>query len=207
MDIDGTDDAALIALIAEAHAEALDVIYNRYNRLVFSVAFAIVGERSVAEEVTLDVFMRVWRGAKTYRHERAKVGTWLVAIARNHSIDVLRRRRNKLDSKSLDLNDVSLLRETDTPDPQESAEMALQREEIRNALQRLPEDQRQVIILAYFKGYTQRQIADLLAQPLGTIKTRVRLAMQKLRLLLFKDDRTAGKSVDNRKAYPIDRKK
>ena len=207
MNLERADDAVLIAQIAKAHADALEVLYTRYNRLVFSVALAVVGDRNVAEEVTLDVFMRVWRGAKTYRPARAKVRTWLMVIARNHAIDVLRRRRRRPDSISLDLNDITLLGENDMPDPEESAEMAVQRKEIRDAFEQLPDEQRQVLLLAYFKGYSQSQIAELLAQPLGTIKTRVRLGMNKLRRLLSNEDQSGRKSVDDRTAYPIGRKK
>jgi RNA polymerase sigma-70 factor (ECF subfamily) len=200
------DDIKLIAMIIEGRTEALEELYNRYNRLVFSVALAIVGERGASEEVTLDVFMRVWRRAKTYQSERGKVSTWLIAITRHHAIDVIRWQNSRSDSKNISLDDISQYCDRLSADPQESAEMAWLRMEIHQAFKRLPNEQRQVIVLAYFKGYSQSQIADLLAQPLGTIKTRIRLGMQKLRQLLAGEEQSLDKSEDVRSAYPIDRK-
>lgn len=207
MNLESSDDTHLIALIAKAHPDALEVLYVRYRRLIYSVTLAVLGDRSTSEEATLDVFLRVWRGANTYDPSRAKVRTWLLVIARHHAIDILRRRGRRLDTTSLSLDDMTLIDDTDAPDPEESAEMAMQREEIREAFKQLPGEQRQVLILAYFKGYTQGQIAELLAQPLGTVKTRGRLAMKKLRKLLSKEGQREGKSAADKSAYPIGRKK
>src|ERR1044071_7339713 len=101
------DDEKLIRLIAQMQEGALAHLYDRYNRLVFSLAFAIVNDRATAEEITLDVFMRVWQKAETYRADQAKVSTWLTHIARNHSIDVLRRRAVRLDQYALPLDEVN----------------------------------------------------------------------------------------------------
>jgi RNA polymerase sigma-70 factor (ECF subfamily) len=182
------DDSFLIRLIAEASTDAIKELYDRYNRLVFSVAIAMVGDRSVAEEVTMDVFMRVWKGAHTYHPDRAKVRTWLVAITRHHAIDVLRWQYSHPDQKSLDLNDELLQNWSAIPDPEARAESSLEQARIREAVAQLPAEQRQVLILAYFRGHTHQQIADMLEQPLGTIKTRIRLAMQKLRKMLLDED-------------------
>lgn len=199
------DDPSLIRLIDRGQAEALGELYDRYNRLVFSVAFAILGDRAVAEEVTLDVFMRVWRAAGTYRPELGKVSTWLIAITRHHAIDILRWQSSRLDVDSLHLNDTSILAGVAIGDPEEEAEISIQREIIRGAVAELPEDQRQAVILAYFRGYTHRQIAEILRQPLGTIKTRIRLAMQKLRETL-EGERVSDKSEETPNAYAIDKK-
>jgi RNA polymerase sigma-70 factor, ECF subfamily len=196
MKLESSDDARLIKLIADANADAIKELYDRYNRLVFSVAIAIVGDRAVAEEVTLDVFVRVWRGARTYRPERAKVSTWLLAITRHHAIDILRWQNSRPDDKSLNLNDALLQNQSAAPGPETDVEISLQRERIREAIARLPAEQRQVLILAYFKGYTHQQIAEILEQPLGTIKTRMRLAMQKLRRMILEDDEVHDKSED-----------
>ena len=107
MKFEKLDDATLVQWIAKAETGALEELYHRYNRLVFSVALAILSDSSIAEEVTLDVFVRVWKGASTYHQERAKVSTWLAAITRYHAIDVLRGQRTKLDQKSLYLNDLT----------------------------------------------------------------------------------------------------
>jgi len=184
MKFDRVDDALLIRQIVNGQQAGIEALYDRYNRLVFSVALAVVGDRSVAEEVTLDVFVRVWQGAKTYDPARAKVGTWLIAITRHHAIDVLRWQRSRADGKSVGLDDLPVLTDPDLPAPEEMAELAQQRRRIQHAVSQLPADQRQALFLAYFKGYSHGQIADLLEQPLGTVKTRIRLAMQKLKHML-----------------------
>jgi RNA polymerase sigma-70 factor, ECF subfamily len=194
MKFDKIDDATLIRLVAKAETGALEELYDRYNRLVFSVALAIVTDHSIAEEVTLDVFVRVWKGASTYHAERAKVSTWLAAITRHHAIDFLRGQRSRLDQKSLYLNELPWQKESEMPGPQEDAENDLQRARIHQAVAQLPADQRDALMLAYFKGYSHRQIAELLEEPLGTIKTRIRLAMQKLRELLSEEPQSADKS-------------
>ena len=197
------DDEELIGLITQLREEALAQLYDRYSRLVFSLAFAIVDDRATAEEITLDVFMRVWQKAGSYRSDQAKVSTWLTHIARHHAIDVLRRRAARVDQYAVNWEDVLPTHESPEHDPQEFAELSQQRERIQAALAQLPADQRQALALAYFNGYTQRQIAEVLKQPLGTIKTRLRLAMQKLRDFL-RDERDAEKkSVEARSAYNI----
>ena len=195
MKLESTDDAFLIKLIAEARTDAVRELYDRYNRLVFSVALAILGDRSVAEEVTLDVFVQVWRGAKSYRSDRAKVSTWLVAITRHHAIDILRWHNSRPDMKSVSLSDKLLSTRSAIPDPEAQAEFSSQREQIRKAVAQLPADQRQALVLAFFKGYTHQEIAELLEQPLGTIKTRIRLAMHKLRKMLL-EEQPSDKSED-----------
>ena len=194
MKFEKSDDASLMRSIAREETRALEELYDRYNRFVFSVALAVVGDRSVAEEVTLDVFVQVWRSAATYRAERAKVSTWLAAITRHHAIDVLRWQRSRLDQKSLYLSDLPLQKESDLSDPQEDAEANLHRARIRQAVARLPAEQQEALLLAYFKGYSHREISELLEEPLGTIKTRIRLAMQKLRDRLIEDPQPSDKS-------------
>ena len=200
------DDERLIRLITEAREEALAQLYDRYNRLVFSVALAVVGDRSVAEEVTLDVFLHAWRGAKTYDPARAKVSTWLVAIARHHAIDVLRWQGSRVDSKSVLLDDMQLQDDTDPSDPEEQAGLSMERRHVREALAGLPSDQRQALFLAFFKGYSHQEIADLLEQPLGTVKTRIRLAMQKLRQILINNDESVDTSASDVRSYRTSRK-
>jgi RNA polymerase sigma-70 factor (ECF subfamily) len=197
------DDEKLIRLITQMQEGALAHLYDRYNRLVFSLAFAIVNDRATAEEITLDVFMRVWQKAGTYRADKAKVSTWLTHIARNHAIDVLRRRAVRPDQYAVDWDDAIPNDERSESDPQEATELSLQRERIQDALTQLPQEQKQALELAYFNGYTQRQIADVLKQPLGTIKTRLRLALQKLRDILRDEQGAEKKSIEVRSAYNI----
>lgn len=181
------DDAALIALIAQAKTDALNSLYDRYNRLVFSVALAIVGDRSVAEEVTLDVFVQVWQRASTYRPEQAKVRTWLIAITRHHAIDILRMQNSRPEAHTVNWDEVSVADGPSAHGLEEGIQLSIQRKHVREILSQLPADQREALLLAYFKGYTQSQIAEALKQPLGTIKTRIRLAMKKLKKLLEED--------------------
>jgi RNA polymerase sigma-70 factor (ECF subfamily) len=197
------DDEKLIRLITQLREEALAQLYDRYNRLVFSLALAIVSDRATAEEITLDVFMRVWQKADSYRSDQAKVSTWLTHIARHHAIDVLRRRSVRPDQYAVDWEDAIPDHVSPEHNPQEFAELSQQRERVQAALAQLPADQRQALTLAYFNGYTQRQIAEVLKQPLGTVKTRLRLGMQKLRDYLRDEQDAEKKSVEARTAYNI----
>lgn len=196
------DDERLIRLITESQEEALAQLYDRYHRLVFSLALAVVNDRATAEEITLDVFMRVWQKAGTYRAEQAKVSTWLTHITRHHAIDVLRRRAVRADQYAVQWEEI-VYAEVPQQDPQESAEQSMRRERIHAALAQLPPDQKQAILLAYFGGLTQSQIAETLKQPLGTIKTRVRLAMQKLQGFLREEHNNDDKSVEAQHTYNI----
>ena len=194
MKLKRSDDLSLINRIAHHDASALEELYDHYNRLVFSIAMAIVNDQSIAEEITLDIFVRVWKAAETYQPERGKVNTWLAAMTRNHSIDVLRWQKARLDQNSLYLDELPLLRELATPDPQDEVDAHSQNHRLRQAVARLPSDQREALLLAYFKGYSHRQIAEILHEPLGTIKTRIRLAMQKLREVFFEEPQPSDKS-------------
>lgn len=195
------DDEKLISLIAQLQAEALDQLYDRYNRPIFSLALMIVGDRATAEEITLDVFMRVWQKADSYHPDQARVRTWLTHIARHHAIDVLRRRAVRPDHHALSLDEITPGVPLPAQDPGELAEHSLRRERIRAAIAQLPADQRQALRLAYFGGYTQTEIAEALKQPLGTIKTRLRLAMQKLRDFLRDEQESEDKSAEALNTY------
>ena len=195
------DDETLISLIAKLQTEALDQLYDRYNRPIFSLALMIVGDRATAEEITLDVFMRVWQKAGLYRADQARVSTWLTHIARHHAIDILRRRAVRPDQYALSLDEITPGVPFPTQDPGELAEHSLRRERVHAAIAHLPADQRQALTLAYFGGYTQTQIAEVLKQPLGTIKTRLRLAMQKLRDFLRDEQEPDDKSAQAVNTY------
>jgi RNA polymerase sigma-70 factor (ECF subfamily) len=184
VDYPALDDNTLIRLIVRADADALSELYDRYNRLVFSLAVATVGDHATAEEIALDVFTRVWEKAVTYRGEQAQVSTWLASITRYRAIDELRRRGARPQLESLDLADVSAATTRRANGPEAATELTLQRQQVRVALAGLPAEQQQVLVLAYFQGYTHREIAEALDQPLGTVKTRIRLGMQKLREML-----------------------
>jgi RNA polymerase sigma-70 factor, ECF subfamily len=195
------DDEKLISLIAQLQTEALDQLYDRYNRPIFSLALMIVGDRPTAEEITLDVFMRVWQKAGSYRADQARVSTWLTHITRHHAIDILRRRAVRPDQSALSWDELTLQATSLVPDPGELAEYSLRHERVRAAIAKLPDDQRQALLLAYFGGYTQTQIAEVLKQPLGTIKTRLRLAVHKLRDFLRDEQEPEDKSAQAINTY------
>ncbi|MGL4649285.1 MAG: sigma-70 family RNA polymerase sigma factor [Caldilineaceae bacterium] len=167
------------------HANAaLDELYRRYSALVYGVALRLLPtDVGTAEEVTLDVFVSLWQHAATYDPNQAKVGTWLAAMARNRAIDRLRARNVRPEGHAVALN--AWAAETDPALAASLSHEALgDRDRVQSALRRLPTEQAEIIVLAWFYGYTQSELADALNLPLGTIKTRARLAMQKLRQFL-----------------------
>lgn len=182
MDYSSLSDETLFLLMTRQHTDALGELYNRYSRMVFGLALKLVGDRATAEEITLDVFTRVWEKAHMYRADRAKASTWLITVTRRQAIDILRRRGARPHHQNLSWVDASNF--ADGTNPERLIELGMQRERVRAAIGQLPHEQEHVLRLAYFAGYTHRQIAELLDQPLGTIKTRIRLAIQKLRQLL-----------------------
>ena len=179
------DDEALMRLIAHASTEALSVFYDRYSRLVYSLALNAVGDQATAEEITQDVFFRVWENAGTYRVEQAKVSTWLTSITRHRAIDVLRRRSSRPERSSIGWDDISLnALPVSADDPEDQVVLRLTGERVRAALASLPDEQRKALALAFFQGLTHSEIAEILGDPLGTVKTRIRSGMQKLREIL-----------------------
>jgi RNA polymerase sigma-70 factor (ECF subfamily) len=184
MDYSGLDDAVLVALVAQRDEAALATLYDRYARLAFSVAFRVVGQHQLAEEITLDVFQNVWRAAGSFRQDRGRFATWLMSVARHRAIDELRRLGVRPEGNLVDLDqrvDLGLPRVDSVED---MVSLRQRREAVRHALADLPPTQREALELAYFGGLTQREIADRLKTPLGTIKTRMRMGMQKLRRVL-----------------------
>lgn len=180
------DDHVLIRLVAEAHTEALSELYDRYSRLVYSLALHILRDPASAEEVTQDVFFRIWEKAETYRVEQARVSTWLTSIARNRSIDLLRRREIRPEGHSQAWEDLppGAIPVANGHAPEDLAERNLQAQRVRAAMADLPPEQRQALTLAFFNGLSHSEIAEALGEPLGTVKTRIRMAMQKLRASL-----------------------
>jgi RNA polymerase sigma-70 factor, ECF subfamily len=191
LDLSTLDDAALLAVIAAAYSasdsrlnDAVAALYDRYGRLVYSVAFHSIGDVETAQEITQDVFVRACASAHTYQPGKARVSSWLVSIARHRAIDELRRRRSRPEIVLMDWSDDASpeLPGRPLPDnPEELLESVQDRRRIWSAVAELPREQRVVLALAYFKGLSHSQIAEQLGEPLGTVKSRVRLAMQKLR--------------------------
>jgi RNA polymerase sigma-70 factor, ECF subfamily len=178
------DDEALIRLIAHSHPDALSALYDRYNHLIYGLALTVVGDPALAEEITQDVFMRIWNRAGTYRSEQGKVTGWMISIARNRAIDALRHQKTIPEGNSLSWDDLPLFDPPDGHNVEQEVELEHQKWRLRQALFQLPKEQRDALALAYFKGYTHEEMAQILGEPLGTIKTRVRLGMQKMRQIL-----------------------
>lgn len=175
-------DAEVIALIASGETRALEVLYDRYSRVVFSFAVRIVSDPQLAEEVLQEVFFRVWQQGSAFRSTRGTLITWLLSITHNLAIDEVRKRNRRPQKAESETPELVLGGVADTStDIEEEVWLSGVRTAINTALERLPGEQRDVIELAYFRGMTQREIAEVLAQPLGTVKTRMRLGLQKLR--------------------------
>jgi RNA polymerase sigma-70 factor (ECF subfamily) len=175
-------------LIARAQETALGELYDRYNRLVYSLAVHAVNDPALAEEITQDVFMRIWDKAETYRSEHGKVFTWLTSIARNRSIDMIRRRNIRPEGNRAGWAEEGMINLPDPTDVELEVQVLQQNKRVHAALTRLPVEQRRVLAYAYFHGYSHSEIAALLNEPLGTVKTRIRLAMQKLRQMLSEEN-------------------
>ncbi len=174
-----TSDADLIALLRNHPSLGLAALYDRYGRLVFSVALRVVQDHGAAEEITQDVFLRCWRNAERYQSSQGSLVSWLLSIAHNRAIDELRSRRGK--DQRREISNLAIL-PLAAFDP--GFDDALLRTEIQQALQTLPPAQRDVIELIFWGGLTRREVAERLQLPLGTVHTRLRLGMSKLRDLL-----------------------
>ena len=168
-------DAAMIGAIADGNDGALRELYDRYGRIVYAVAYRVTGDAQLAEECTQDVFVRVWRRAGDFDPARAKVSTWLFAIARNRAIELWR------SSARRTARDVEREREAGAPDPAELTARADEALRVADAMAALPEEQHEALQLAYFEDLSQAEIADRLGLPLGTVKSRIRLALERLR--------------------------
>lgn len=177
------EDDLLIRQVAAGDRRAFETLYDRYSPAVFGVALKMLGERETAEEAVQEIFWRIWQRAASFDSSRA-FAPWLFGIAHNYCIDELRRRRVRPQAV-YEEDDRPILSEIpDETDVGEAAVLGDQRRIVRAALDQLPEEQRQALLLAYFGGLTQQEIAATLGNPLGTVKTRMRLGLQKLRTLL-----------------------
>lgn len=173
-------DEQLIAQVAHGDTAAYEMLYDRYSSVVMGFALKITGDRSLAEEILQETFWRVWRKADLFQTQRGAFTSWFFGIARNLSIDILRRQRTEV--QPADESD-QMIEQTADPslDVPETAWVRVKHQQMRAAIESLPTDQRYVIELAYFRGMTRQEIARATGEPLGTIHTRARLALQKLR--------------------------
>lgn len=178
------DDFELMQEISRGNEAALGELYDRYSRLVFSVAFGVVQDRQTAEEVTLDIFTRAWEKGSTYDPQLAKVSTWLTRLARNRAIDRLRREKVRPLQDSVSWAEVSSEPVIEKNPPEATVHLSMEQQRVRAAVASLPSAQQEVLALAFFNGLSHSEIAQKLELPLGTVKGRIRAAMQKLRDLL-----------------------
>lgn len=174
------DDARLLALITEQDRAALGSLYDRYAKAVFSLAVHMLRDSGAAEEVTQDTFFNVWRRSSSYHSKRGSVAAWLFSIARHRSIDELRRRRREQTHVQTGV-DLTNKPSDGADDPVEFTIAQFERGKLRDALHTLRPEQREVVVLAYYGGLTHGEIATRLGHPLGTVKTRMRLGLKKLR--------------------------
>lgn len=173
-------DEELMPLIGKKDAGAFEVFYDRHGAAAYSLAYRIVGERPAAEDVTQEAFVSIWRSGARYDRARGSVRSWTLGIVRNRAIDLLRSRSGR--TPKLGFDDEAALEQRSSGDSTD--EEALRREtarEIRGALGELPGEQSKVIELAYFGGFSQSEIAAMLGVPLGTVKGRMRLGLEKIR--------------------------
>lgn len=187
------DDQLLIAAVARGESHALEVLYDRYSGVVYRLAFRMLKHREQSEEIVQEVFWRVWRRSGSFERERGRVAQWIFGIAHNLCIDEMRRMRAR-PNPVYDDEDHPVIQQLidDQVDVPAAAWASEQRRVIVSALASLPSAQREAIELAYFGGLSHQEIADQLDRPLGTIKTRVRLGLQKLGSILSLSGMHAG---------------
>lgn len=182
-----TSDVALMSDMVAGSERALSVVYDRYSGMLFGILVRILKDQQAAEEVLQDLFLQLWRNAARFDASRGSLPAWLLVIARNRAISRLRTRRNReLVAEEEDDYAATFISSQNIEEETYRTELT---ERVKAALVQLPAEQRQALELAYFEGMTQSEIAAATSSPLGTVKTRVRTAMQSLKRLL--DDRRA----------------
>lgn len=172
-------DEDLLVLAAEGDERAFEVLYDRHGKVAWSLAYRLLGERGAAEDLVQEAFLAVWNQAARYTSSKGSVRTWILAILHNRAVDRLRQgAANKRRQEALE--HVAAI----APDAPDAADEAMERlavAEINDALGDVPDDQLQVIRLAYYGGYTHHEIAEMLSMPLGTVKSRMRLGLERMR--------------------------
>jgi RNA polymerase sigma-70 factor (ECF subfamily) len=186
------EDTRLVERIAGGEASALERVYDRHSRGVYSLAVRLLGDTAAAEEVVQETFLKLWRQPNAYQPSRGRLLPWLLGVAHHHAVDMLRRRqleqRHRATAAANNPNGDGLTDVLDSlglasaeDDPQLRAGAFDQRQAVQQALADLPVEQRVPLELAYYRGMTQYEVSTLLGVPLGTIKTRMRLGLQQLR--------------------------
>ena len=178
----GLRDGQLVELVTRKDAGALEALYDRYGRAAYSLARRILTEETLAQDVVQEVFLSLWRDARRFDAGRGTVATYLLSMTHHRAVDVVRREENlrrwRTSDEGLELE----------PDPkalvEDEVEASERRAEVRSTLAKLPAAQREALLLAYFGGYTQREVATLVGVPLGTVKTRMAAGMRKMKAAL-----------------------
>ena len=173
------DDRTLVSLVCASDATALEALYVRYGRICYSLARRILTDEQLAQDVVQEVFLAVWRDAGRFDASRGGFSTWLLSMTHHKAVDSVRREENL--RKRRTTADVLETQESDAPKVDEAVWSLVRRERVREALKSLPGPQREALALAYFGGYTQREIAGLTATPLGTVKTRMLAGMRRMK--------------------------
>lgn len=173
-------DGELMERLTARDPAALESVYDRYSRMVYSLALRIAGQPAVAEEIVQDVFLKLWHSADLYRAERGPLGPWLCTLARNRALDHLRLKREKQRRRE-DSIEGDFKMSTSAPNPETLAQQGERAVRVRDSLRELPAAQQRAIELAYFEGLTHSEIAAALAEPLGTVKSWIRSGLLRMR--------------------------
>ncbi len=186
-DFRGLADEELMELVRGGEVQAFEVIFDRHSAAAFSLAYRMCGRRSAAEDIVQDAFLSLWRSSSGYDAGRGSVRSWVLSVVHNRAIDVFRRHGSR---DSRDVPDDGIAERLPSPDATDlEVERRDDARQVRTALEELPPDQRQVIELAYFGGFTHTQIAEMLELPPGTVKGRMRLGLTKMRYVLGEGSR------------------
>jgi RNA polymerase sigma factor (sigma-70 family) len=177
-DLAHLSDEALVALVARGDEPALAELYDRFGRVAYGLAFKVLRDRALAEDAVQEAFLAVWRSAGRFIAERAKASTWILTLVHRRAVDLVRRQQRR---RTEPLEAVSQVGGETT---EEQAWLRLRQQRVREALRKLPDQQREALELAYFGGFTQSELADRLGEPLGTIKSRMFAGLARLRELL-----------------------
>jgi RNA polymerase sigma-70 factor (ECF subfamily) len=179
--VDQLSDEVLLSAVARGAVWAMEILYERYSRILYSLAYRMVADHQVAEDLLQDAFLAVWRRATSYSPQSGAVRSWIVSIMHHRTIDYLRTVRRRSTLKEATWEEVERDERTAFPDAWDEAWQNIQSAKIREALMKLPTEQRMVIELAYFQGWTHSEIAEGCQIPLGTVKARIRLGLTHLR--------------------------
>ena len=180
------DDVELMQKMAAGDDQALLEVYDRYSRLVYTLAFHVLRDVHAAEDISQEIFLQLWRDPAAYNPQRGRLGAWITVIVRHRAIDQLRRQQ-----KESQLPDGVLA--IDRPGGPQFDRLPDIRK-LRSVFNRLPTSQREVLELAYFGGLTHSEIVARTGEPLGTVKSRIRLALQNLRRILLGDEKITSKN-------------